>query len=959
MKKILYAFFLITLLLNQTYGSTYKEELNKLKDGDLNEAIYVTYDQIGLAFELESINLEIYSNYKILSYGTPENASNGQYQIVDGKREYEYLGYTPTGEKITNALYPYDTNMQNKYLDDFNEFKWIDNPLDFDSIYKLDISLQFGAIKNNLDNKSNLHLREQYLENFLVGLELTHYDHLQTHYTPDPSKDFEVSDASINWAEYYHVILPPTDATFGVARLWNVAGSKLYYIDVLLVPNQMLTTEEAVESTEVVMDTQGIIQAMPRGSEEFNVIDGIPSGEELYIEVTTPEYIIELEVSRVTDLSVEDFSVPTYSEGDSIRPYEERIFGRPQYKYYKIKRLEVFIIDHAEVSNYALPDGNVSVEPNSAHYLPPSITVKRNGGCVLTATGLKSRNDTLIIDGQTILDGSRYGAFAPKPNPIVLPNCNEDALYHEGIVVDNQLLNKQNAESRTEVYYSLLEGINQSKSTEVIEIETNSITVHTPVGCDGSIINNLSYNQEITPDLTRASVILDRPTKIRLSAREQHLHFLGYGLRDYTEYVKEKQVKIPFDVYMKSTQKGEGDFLPANTWYSVPLDEDIIDIYVPSWVGEGNYSIDYRVIANNCEDVNLTEEKANLNIDNYVAIDAIDVRVIGQVYGFKITDIEDYPLWEEVFRVSEDSNLHTNTYYTVGNKDRDGNIIQSDPTFTLPIINGSHPIYKNKGALKTGYHFKYELETLGEYYHEKDCIEITPTFYYVDQEGKNRQEVSLWYHEYFDNEMHYFIQVGSEEDHFNKKYISIGDLDRNISEDILKQTSSIQGMNYEDFINKYSKIGWFDRQVLSKPLRTFIGDATNLPPSIDRDTVLQSVQHWYGEYYLPNDLFVASIDTDVAEYARIHGGLDGNEDFWLKNGYIIVNFNIETIKDGKFDDPILSYYDATYCNMWSMEGYTYEKKDDSNSTYVLEDGDILFYFTDEKSSDDYNSQGTH
>ncbi|HEX3029689.1 MAG TPA: hypothetical protein VHT34_10390, partial [Clostridia bacterium] len=95
------------------------------------------------------------------------------------------------------------------------------------------------------------------------------------------------------------------------------------------------------------------------------------------------------------------------------------------------------------------------------------------------------------------------------------------------------------------------------------------------------------------------------------------------------------------------------------------------------------------------------------------------------------------------------------------------------------------------------------------------------------------------------------------------------------------------------------------------------------------------------------------------EYARKNNGLDGKEPIWLKNGYIIVNFDITTVKNGDFDHPFLSYYNAPNCNMWETEGYDYIKKDYSGAVFSLADGDTLFYYASKRSSDDYGSGVTH
>lgn len=91
-----------------------------------------------------------------------------------------------------------------------------------------------------------------------------------------------------------------------------------------------------------------------------------------------------------------------------------------------------------------------------------------------------------------------------------------------------------------------------------------------------------------------------------------------------------------------------------------------------------------------------------------------------------------------------------------------------------------------------------------------------------------------------------------------------------------------------------------------------------------------SMQTWFGTYYIPNQLYVtdgtfeADADGDgqketydnLDDYINAKGYIEGNEDFFKKDGYLIVNFDIITYKDGK---PHLKYK-ASNCDQWSIEG---------------------------------------
>ena len=53
---------------------------------------------------------------------------------------------------------------------------------------------------------------------------------------------------------------------------------------------------------------------------------------------------------------------------------------------------------------------------------------------------------------------------------------------------------------------------------------------------------------------------------------------------------------------------------------------DEFHIYIPTWVKEGDYEIEFREIAANAPNLNNTEHLANLDINNYVAVRSSPVK---------------------------------------------------------------------------------------------------------------------------------------------------------------------------------------------------------------------------------------------------------------------------------------------------------------------------------------------
>lgn len=691
------------------------------------------------------------------------------------------------------------------------------------------------------------------------------------------------------------------------------------------------------------------------------------------------------------------------------------------YSYWTVDHLEVFAAESATVFNEALPGGkttlqasnlqkpviNLSRKPNQTeHVLNDPYEEAKNlnairydatAGCYVVDLGEKTldggssrptppaitnyislaenaigqyrvRNDSLSFNGVVILDDTiaTNGNTADPQNIPESAVCGENTFFKNQLKIPDATLNGKHDTTATVTYRRLSQAVSpvHGETMTLPVASGNSVMVHTPVVCNSGVRDDYANDQSLNPDRSRSALVLGRPSRIRFLTTGEHLNIPGYatsGTMDCRKYTRERQVRFPFDVYIGTDEPVNDCFVPKNTWYSVPMSVafDEMDIFIPTWVPEGDYEVQFREIAVNAPDLNRTEELANRNHENYVAVRTSPVRVIGRIYGLKITDVND-ELWRPVFRVNENSSQHTGNYYYTGTKDEEGRDRGISPIFTLPLLEGSHSVYKNRGALKTGYTFRFDLMTHGNYYGEQDSVVITPTFYYIPRNGGTRQEVDLWYHEEFSGKMQYFVKIepgGRNRD--NPKSMVLGERNRNVSETEIIDTARILGLNRNTFEKAARPVGWLDKIILSQYQRTFAGKQDWLPAGVDSDTVTRSVQHWYGEYYLPNDLFAAPKGFDVAEYGRTHNGLNGKESFWLKDGYIIVNFRIETIRNGDFANPILSYGDAVWCNMFEREGFALSKTDSNGITFTLQDGDMVFYDTDKRSSDDFRTGGTH
>lgn len=604
-------------------------------------------------------------------------------------------------------------------------------------------------------------------------------------------------------------------------------------------------------------------------------------------------------------------------------------------------------------------------------------------------------NDRAEFKGQLIMNDVRAVQDGPTPSQIPMPSMIN--MEVGGQRIDPLKTNYYMSPSTGNVTYTEIVNINGNGFGSEFGYNVNSVTVHTPVVMNPKASDDKEYDQRTKPphrseptnsDTERHAFILDRPFTVTLPTTGQHRNIPGYGNKDFAKYTRAKQVQFPFDVYSadKST------FYPKNTWINVPVQKLTVDFFLPVWVPEGQYTTYYRSFAINAPNTNHgNETEANVTIPNpafsippantnsaaHVATDTIAVDVVGRLFDFRITDVSDYR-WEDVFRVSSGGLQHTGNYYWVGENGIDGAKRGNVSPFELPIRQGSHPKgYKNV-AVKTGYHFKFDLKTKGNMFSNNDGIRVTPTFSFVDKDGLNRKEVDLYYHT--DEEK--FVKVGGEKDRETRSVV-LNERLRNVpSSQLLSNanyyyrhgssfnmdTSGLFEHTFTDkYLNDFTKrktvIGGYHWMALPWQLRTWIGpQANDVPRSamVPTNDAMAREQQWYGEYSLPAQVNVVEKGFDVAEYARINT-LTDNSPIFLKDGYIIVNFNIETIQNGNTANPHLQYINTGIpkANQWKREGFNNSFIDPYGKTFNLLQGDVVFYHADESSYTDFNASGSH
>jgi hypothetical protein len=817
--------------------------------------------------------------------------------------------------------------------------------------------------------------------------------------------------------------------------------------------------------------TSGVIRADLRNSEKFTVTSGIPTTESLYGQVIARDYLLGYSFEK--KVGVENYKInvskdyilkwntatPSGSGGPKTVTetvtVEQIVMVPRAYGYWEILNLDYYTINQAELQNYALPNGKITISPNLSYYDPPSISYQHSSSkdyhiippnevengitlpsetitspnttkpaikeedfsyFALAHTGkIRVRSDLLIFDGNTIMSNQIKELETPNLNIDYLPQCttviDENVLYKKDQVI---LATKKNGtySSYGTVVYKAMAQVNSTRSSQLTYFINGleDVIIHTPVICDPIVTaDNNKYVQLLSPSANHIQLVLDPDSSlsdftVNISNTGFHTGITGYYTRDYSKsihnsmasYIAVKngllrnEVKFPFDVFVdvgSDNKSVNDDYVKAETW--ITLGKNTARFYLPTWTKEGLYKAEFRTVAVNGEDsLTSTETYANKTRSRYVATSTKYFEVSGRIYGLKIYDIADYPVWEETFRVPKSSDfkkdsssyldgtgktIYNKNYsytYALGTNDQYGKDTGRNIKYTFPLTNGSHPYYKNQGILKTGYMVRFSLDTIGTMYSDGSSVVIKPSFYFVDSKGENRTAVDLYYTEDINGKTRNLVKVGSALDSVNIKSYTTGDLGLSIPRDEMKVTAALRGMKYGKYFWQKSGMFHFSKIQLNYAFRTLIGQEyvdnikklssfnKIIASGIKESDAEKSMQRWYGQYYIPNLVHVVKKDFDVLDYAEKYG-VNYSEKFWLTDGYILVNLNICTL-DGN-GNKRLSYLNATNyanhgnCSMWVMEGPPLSKTSNNGPNFRFFAGDAFIYYSSNKMGDDYTT----
>nr|WP_295684131.1 DUF5704 domain-containing protein [uncultured Lachnoclostridium sp.] len=637
------------------------------------------------------------------------------------------------------------------------------------------------------------------------------------------------------------------------------------------------------------------------------------------------------------------------------------------------------------------------------------------------------RNDVFQFDNRTVINDqyklkeTEEAVYSAIRRPELTPY---NTLYQTNITIPATLANANYPSSGSILYEKVASFQSIKPSMETYPISNiNSVTVHTPVYCQGTLEqDNASYVQLASPNRNCIPLVLDEEgdsSDFTVAIRNlgSHNSYPGYYIRDYvsntlgnayyiardSKEILRNEVCFPFDVLIdvKNDRDRSNDILlQKNTWYSVGL-YSTQRFYLPMYIECGIYTVEFRTIAVNGEGMlSSVQSSANYIRSNYVATDTKQVEVSGKIYGLTLYDIQENNLWKEVFRsenslrlkildtimvkiiegvkktfqridgtkLGEEYQKEKLYYYTVGTKNQFGIPTGRNERFTLPLVDGSHPKYLNKGTLKAGYTWRFTLDTVGNVTAmDESKIIIIPTFFYVDKEGLYRQEVDLYYSDIINGKRNHDIKVGSKIDLENTKLAQTGDVYLGIQDVELKDTATIRNFSNKTWVAQKKEMYTYGRIITNLAFKTFSNQS--YASILHQGTLSQELltlgysklkltkykQSYYFNYSLPSDVKAVKKGTDVQAYAKKYG-VSKTDSLWLSNGFIIIHFDIKVYDDKNnlylTYDNIKNVENYGHCNMFQMEGMNTKKKDYFGRGFSFDFGDVIMIDTDKTSFDD-------
>lgn len=484
---------------------------------------------------------------------------------------------------------------------------------------------------------------------------------------------------------------------------------------------------------------------------------------------------------------------------------------------------------------------------------------------------VKSRSDSMMFDGKVLLsDGWRKKDGAPL-DETKIPSDESVELtsylqtYLSGMEQKEENPNGTYAASAVITYAGDDKNIGTAHTMEEVLTDINNVNVHTPVACDGVLVDGMEDGVLVLKDALNFFTL-------RIDNTGTHRMNLGYGEKDFTFALSGKsniakqndelvnRVKFPFDVYMdvnNNTKQKDGTYetsddfcVKAGEWLT--MDKRCQTFYIPVTQTNGTYQIQFQTIAVNCpkegteyRTESVTQMRANQEQSNYVAEDVLEIVIKSYIKDFKITATDD------------------------------------------PYARKKWKEGKQALTLKAGYEFSYEIVSQGEFYGENTEWLITPEFFWVSEDGSRRLEAELYTRGYdsekeqrecFAWEGIHFLENQEHYDVILQRFYGTGRIPQNIL-CVPKNMKEKYGFSLEEYLEEHTITGreefflhtgylmiHLDIKIKSEEGRWYLFNQWE-NTELYKDAVSD------GWFFLPGDIIRYDLSSGVADDYEI-GGLE-------------------------------------------------------------------------------------
>lgn len=407
------------------------------------------------------------------------------------------------------------------------------------------------------------------------------------------------------------------------------------------------------------------------GSDDYDIENGIPSGEKMYIKGSASKVIYMVSLKKATGQMTIDVKVPVtyilkWTDYYGVEREETRVvncyytvkrpFSYYSYDSYTEKKLTGVQINSTLFSGEKNIPINISgsddidkgsikygymgehmlgydileieeigpIVLTSDTYLKPSIPSTDYSSYAEEMIGqIKVRSDKVVIDGKEIMSDEIMLENACSPvGSFTVDNV---SVQEDNLIIDKNTKNGSGYIVNGKYIYEDTEGSVYTYNMSGLK----TVVVHTPVVCNSSVNGEKELNQAVNP--TAIDAVLGTYITLAFNDFGVHRNIKGYGTRSYASYVRKRQVRCEFDVMYKGVTYEAGTWIDTKDYY--------LNLYVCEDNKEGKYKIETRTVAyngaDNCGD-NLFEAGANLSVSKYGASASREVRLIGRIEGLTL-----------------------------------------------------------------------------------------------------------------------------------------------------------------------------------------------------------------------------------------------------------------------------------------------------------------------------------